>query len=63
MSHRNGIYIAFHASGTTDPTDEASDIKCYNLFKAWDQDDDREFSFVAVIASSPATRATGVSFC
>ena len=46
MSYRNGIYVAFHAGGTTDPTDEASDIKYYNLLKAWDRDDNRDFSFV-----------------
>lgn len=33
MSYRNGIYVAFHAGGTTDPT--KSDIKYYNTMKMW----------------------------
>ena len=33
MAYRNGTYIAFHANSTSDPT--ASDIKYYNLLKAW----------------------------
>lgn len=44
MVYRNGTYIAFHANGMTDPT--ASDIKSYNLLKAWTQLGDDDFSFV-----------------
>ena len=44
MAYRNGTYIAFHANGTTDPT--ASDMKYYNLLKAWTSRGDDEFAFV-----------------
>lgn len=43
MAYRNGTYVAFHAGGTTDPT--ASDIKYYNMMKAWDASKSIEFSF------------------
>ena len=33
MAYRNGTYVAFHANGTNYPID--SDIKYYNLLKAW----------------------------
>lgn len=44
MVYRNGTYIAFHAEGTPDPT--ASDIKYFNIMKAWHEHDDIEFKFV-----------------
>lgn len=44
MAYRNGTYIAFHANGMTDPT--ASDIKFYNLMKAWTNKTDDDFSFI-----------------
>jgi len=44
MAYRNGTYIAFHAGGTTDPT--ASDIKYYNMLKAWHSNDGMDFRFV-----------------
>lgn len=44
MAYRNGTYIAFHANGTTDPT--VSDIKYYNLIKAWSERSDDEFHFI-----------------
>ena len=44
MAYRTGTYIAFHGAGTTDPT--ASDIKYYNLLKAWDVRDEKDFEFV-----------------
>jgi hypothetical protein len=43
MAYRNGTYVAFHAGGTTDPT--ASDIKYYNIMKAWDANDSIAFTF------------------
>ena len=43
MAYRNGTYVAFHAAGTTDPT--ASDIKYYNMMKAWDANDSFDFTF------------------
>ena len=44
MGYRNGTYIAFHANNTTDPCE--SDIKYYNLIKAWTAKKDDEFTFV-----------------
>jgi len=44
MAYRNGTYIAFHANGQTDPT--ASDIKFYNLIKAWTEREDDDFSII-----------------
>ena len=44
MAYRTGTYVAFHGAGTTDPT--ASDIKYYNLLKAWDVRDEKDFEFV-----------------
>lgn len=44
MAYRNGTYIAFHANSMIDPT--ASDIKYYNLLKAWTQLGDDDFSFI-----------------
>ncbi len=43
MAYRNGTYVAFHAGGTSDPT--ASDIKYYNMMKAWDENSKIDFSF------------------
>ena len=44
MAYRNGTYVAFHAAGMSDPT--ASDIKYYNLMRAWKELKDAEFSFI-----------------
>lgn len=44
MAYRNGTYIAFHANGTTDPME--SDIKYYNLIKAWTAKTDDDFSII-----------------
>ncbi len=44
MAYGTGTYVAFHGEGTTDPT--ASDIKYYNLLKAWDVRDEKDFEFV-----------------
>jgi hypothetical protein len=44
MSYRNGTYIAFHANGTNIPID--SDIKYYNLIKAWTAKTDDDFSMI-----------------
>src|SRR6266508_3153815 len=40
--YRTGTYVAFHANGMTEPTE--SDIKYYNLLKAWDVRKDNDFS-------------------
>ena len=44
MAYRNGTYIAFHADGTNVPTE--SDIKYYNLMKAWTAKQDDDFSMI-----------------
>lgn len=43
MAYRNGTYVAFHANKTKLPTE--SDIKYYNLLKAWNVRSDNEFYF------------------
>ena len=43
MAYRNGVYVAFNGCGTTDPTE--SDIKYFNLMKAWAENEDINFSF------------------
>ena len=40
---RTGTYIAFHAEGKIDPT--ASDIKYFNLMKAWKSSKNSNFTF------------------
>ncbi len=44
MAYRNGTYVAFHANGTDVPTD--SDIKYYNLMKAWTEKSDDDFTMI-----------------
>jgi hypothetical protein len=44
MAYRSGTYVAFHANGQTEPTE--SDIKYYNLLKAWRAAPDYAFRFV-----------------
>lgn len=44
MAYRNGTYIAFHANGTDIPID--SDIKYYNLLKAWSAKGDDDFAMI-----------------
>lgn len=58
MAYRNGTYIAFHAEGTTDPT--ASDIKYYNLMKAWTAKKDDEFAMVNSHDKTCAVRDTSL---
>jgi hypothetical protein len=55
MAYRNGTYIAFHANGTNVPFD--SDIKYYNLIKAWCGRDDC-FSIVNSHDKTSAVRDT-----
>jgi hypothetical protein len=43
-AYRTGTYIAFHANGIREPTE--SDIKYYNLLKAWNIRDNNNFTFV-----------------
>jgi hypothetical protein len=54
MAYRNGTYIAFHADGTNIPTD--SDIKYYNLMKAWTAKTDDDFSMINSHEKTAAVR-------
>jgi hypothetical protein len=54
MAYRNGTYVAFHANGTTEPTE--SDIKYYNLLKAWHEHEDIEFSLIDSHIKSASVR-------
>ncbi len=44
MVYRNGTYIAFYANNTKQPTE--SDIKYFNLLKAWKVRDEVDFQFI-----------------
>lgn len=56
MAYRNGTYIAFHANGTNVPYN--SDIKYYNLIKAWCGKGDDCFSIVNSHDKTAAVRDT-----
>lgn len=58
MAYRNGTYVAFHAEGSTDPTE--SDIKYYNLMKAWTAKTDDDFSFINSHEKTNAVRDTSL---
>ena len=44
MAYRSGTYVAFHAKGTADPT--ASDMKYFQLMKAWNEVAGVDFTFI-----------------
>lgn len=54
MAYRNGTYVAFHAQGTAFPI--KSDIKYFNLLKAWNVRDESEFNFIDSHEKASATR-------
>jgi hypothetical protein len=56
MAYRNGTYIAFHANNTREPTE--SDIKYYNLLKAWNVRSESDFEFVNSHDKASAVRDT-----
>jgi hypothetical protein len=58
MAYRNGTYIAFHAQGSTDPTD--SDIKYYRLLLAWHENEDIELRLVNSHEKTAAVRDTSL---
>lgn len=58
MDYRNGTYVAFHAAGTSDPA--ASDIKYFNLLKAWHVRDESDFQFVNSHDKTAAVRDTSL---
>lgn len=54
MAYRNGTYVAFHAQGTNIPID--SDMKYYNLLKAWTAKTDDDFSMINSHEKTSAVR-------
>jgi hypothetical protein len=56
MIYRTGTYIAFHANNTTEPTE--SDIKYFNLLKAWDKSKSIDFNFINSHEKTSAVRDT-----
>ena len=54
MAYRNGTYVAFHAAGTTDPTD--SDIKYYNTMKMWSANKNIDFTLINSHEKTSAVR-------
>jgi hypothetical protein len=56
MAYRNGTYVAFHANGTAEPTE--SDMKYYQLLKAWKVRSDGDFEFINSHDKTAAVRDT-----
>lgn len=56
MAYRNGTYVAFHAEGTSDPTD--SDQRYYRILEAWKGSDKLEFTWVNSHEKTAAVRDT-----
>lgn len=56
MAYRNGTYIAFHADGSNKPVE--SDIKYYNLIKAWTAKKDDDFAIINSHEKNAAVRDT-----
>lgn len=56
MAYRNGTYVVFHANGTDVPVD--SDIKYYNLMKAWSAKTDDDFTMINSHDKASAVRDT-----
>jgi len=54
MAYRTGTYVAFHAGGTSDPTE--SDMKYYTALLMWDVRSDHEFEFVNSHEKTAAVR-------
>lgn len=54
VAYRSGTYVIFHAAGTSDPT--ASDMKYYNLLRAWRVRTDNDFRFVNSHEKAAAVR-------
>jgi hypothetical protein len=54
MAYRSGTYVAFHAAGTSVPTD--SDMKYYNLLRAWHVHPNNDFNFVNSHEKAAAVR-------
>lgn len=43
MAYRNGVYVAFDGNGEKDPS--KSDLRYYNLLRAWNNNKNIDFSF------------------
>jgi hypothetical protein len=56
MPYRNGTYVAFHAQGTSDPTE--SDMKYYQLLKAWTEKGDDDFAIINSHEKASSVRDT-----
>jgi hypothetical protein len=56
VAYRNGTYVAFHAGDTTSPTD--SDIRYFNLLKAWKVRSAGNFEFIDSHDKNQAVRDT-----
>lgn len=58
MAYRNGTYVAFHAEGTSNPTE--SDMKYYRLLTAWHEHENIEFKMVNSHDKTAAVRDTSL---
>lgn len=56
MAYRNGTYVAFHAEGTSDPTE--TDMKYYRLLTAWHEHDGIDFNMINSHDKTAAVRDT-----
>ena len=56
MAYRNGTYVAFHAEGTSDPTE--TDMKYYRLLTAWHKNDGIDFDMINSHEKTSAVRDT-----
>ena len=56
MAYRNGTYVAFHAEGTSDPTE--TDMKYYRLLTAWHENDGIDFDMINSHEKTSAVRDT-----
>ena len=56
MAYRNGTYVAFHAEGTSDPTE--TDMKYYRLLTAWHENDGIDFDVINSHEKTSAVRDT-----
>ncbi|MBI4067715.1 TIR domain-containing protein [Candidatus Gottesmanbacteria bacterium] len=58
MAYRSGTYVAFHAEGTSDPTE--SDMKYYRLVEAWKNNENLEIKFINSHDKANAVRDTSL---
>lgn len=59
MAYRNGTYVAFHANGTNIPGQ--SDIKYYQLMRAWSVHPDDDFTLMNSHEKAAAVRDTSTA--